>query len=241
LWRQSVKTLLVSVGAAAVLQTIILLPFIFGNDPNAVNRIISINIHAVDFYPVVSLNAYNLWFLLIDAPYLDQVPDTLRYGALTYKQWGLLFFFLAALLALFPLFIQSLRNLKQRQVFTEANTGLVMLSFGIIPLVFCYFNTQMHERYWHPAVLFLAAYGFVSRNYLLYVLVSVAYFLNLERILAHLNLKRYHILIFDARFIAGLFTLVILLALWYIYRQAQFRKNWQELVALPTKQKKINF
>lgn len=104
-----------------------------------------------------------------------------------------------------------------------------MLVFGVVPLLFCFFNTEMHERYWHPAILFLAAAAFITRTYLLYIIVSFAYFLNLERMMGFIQLKRYNVLVFDPRFIAGLFALVIVGTIWQIYKQADLRKNWLEL------------
>ena len=96
----------------------------------------------------------------------------------------------------------------------------------MIPLLFAFFNTQMHERYWHAAVLFLAAYGFLRRDYWPYVLVSVAYFLNLEGVLRFLQLKKYSVLIFDPRFVAGLFALAIVLGLIKLYRITPWRADW---------------
>jgi hypothetical protein len=98
--------------------------------------------------------------------------------------------------------------------------ALVLLSFGTIPLLFAFFNTQMHERYWHAAILFLAAYGFLRHDYLPYVLASVAYFLNLEGILRFLQLKNYGVLVFQPWFVAALFGLTILIAIVNIYRLA---------------------
>ena len=84
-----------------------------------------------------------------------------------------------------------------------------------------FFNTQMHERYWHASLLFLASYAFLSRNYWPFALVSVAYFLNLEATLHFLDLHNYKVLIFNSRFVAGIFALAIVLAFSSLYRLAR--------------------
>ena len=104
----------------------------------------------------------------------------------------------------------------------------VLLSCGLIPVFFAYFNTQMHERYWHAAVLFLGAYGLLRRDYLLYVLVSLGYFLNLEDLLHHLRPFRHNSIFFKAWFVATLFGLVIIIGLIKLYRLGTLRVGKHE-------------
>ena len=58
------------------------------------------------------------------------------------------------------------------------------------------------------------------------MLVSVAYFLNLEGVLRYLELKKYTVLVFDPRFVAGLFALTIVLGLIKLCRLMPWRENW---------------
>ncbi|QDA60916.1 hypothetical protein [Hymenobacter jejuensis] len=225
-WVQAPKKLLLTAGAVVALQVLILAPFIWGGDANYLSRIIEINTTAVDRYPFITMNAANVWYLLIPNSPLRDMPDTGTFMNITYKHWGLIMFFLAAGLALLPLFVAAVRSVLTGQRPGKEQLALVLLSFGLVPLLFTYFNTQMHERYWHAAVLFLAAYGFVTREYVLYAITSIAYFLNLESVMHFLGLKKYGILFFDYRFLAGLFTLVIVLGIWKIYRRAPLKEHW---------------
>jgi hypothetical protein len=68
----------------------------------------------------------------------------------------------------------------------------------------------MHERYSHPAFLFIIAYSFLRKSYYLYMIFSIAYFLNLEKALRAFDLH-YGIFIFGNRFIAGLYLITIII------------------------------
>ena len=148
-------------------------------------------------------------------------------------------FFAASALALLPLLLLTVRNLRRQRTapavaaaYSQDDFAQVLLSIGLIPLLFAFFNTQMHERYWHAAVLFLAAYGFLRRDYMLYIIVSVAYFLNLESVLRYLELRKYSVLVFEPRFVASLFALAIVVGLVKLYRLTAWRREWH-LIARP--------
>ncbi len=236
-WWHRPRRAALSLGAATLLGLLVLAPFIWGGDKNYLPRIIEINLTAAELYPVVSMNAYNFWYLLQPHGELLHVPDHLLVGPLSYHNWGLLFFCGASALALLPLLLLALRRLRQpaglggdvkaRGAELPADElARVLLSCGLIPLVFSYFNTQMHERYWHAALLLLAGYGFLRRAYGPYVLVSVAYFLNLEAVLRFLQLRNYKVLVFQPWFVAVLFGLAIGLSLWQLYRLTPWRAEW---------------
>ena len=218
---------LVRAGLAGTgLATLVLAPFIWGGWESYLPRIIAINLHAAETFPRVSMNAYNFWYLLLPASAPPETLDTLPFGGLTYRRWGLLLFFAGSALALWPLLRAAGRALRlPRPAAPPPAPGLalVLLSCGSIPLLFAFFNTQMHERYWHAAVLFLAAYGFQRRDYLPYALVSVAYYLNLEGVLHYLDLLHYGTLLFQPWFSASLFGLTLLVVLVKLYRLAPGR------------------
>ena len=209
--------------AGVALAALLLAPFVWGGWESYWPRILDLNLHAANLYPYISCNAYNAWYLAPGIPgVLTSTPDALPFAGLTYRQWGLLTFGAAAAVALAPLLAAAWR--AGRSCLKEVpSLPLVLLSAGIVPLLFTFFNTQMHERYWHPAVLFLAAYSFVRRDYLPLALVSVAYYLQLERVYQHLELLRYDTLLFNERFIAGLFAVLIALVIYKIYRLAPWR------------------
>lgn len=235
LWWQRPRRLLLSLGSGAVLATLVLAPFIWFGDENYLPHIIKINLEAANTYPMVSMNAFNLWYLVSDAGLdLSKVPDVVPFAGLTYHTWGLLLFFVASALALLPLLLLVVRTLRRpalpAAVAAEANRAdlaQALLSIGLIPLLFAFFNTQMHERYWHAAVLFLAAYGFLRRDYVPYVIVSVAYFLNLEAVLRYLQLRNYSVAVLDPRFVGGLFGIAIVLGLVKLYRLTNWRSEWR--------------
>ncbi|AYA38625.1 hypothetical protein D3Y59_17155 [Hymenobacter oligotrophus] len=212
-----------ALGIAVALQVLILTPFIWFGSINYGPRIAYINLHAADMYPHLYMGACNLWTIIApDSPLkvVENWTDLAVAHGLTYRQWGMLMFMGASAVALLPLLVLAWRSWRANRRPERAELALVLLSFGIIPLLATYFNTQMHERYWHPAVLFLAAYGFLTRRYWLYVLLSAAYFLQLETIMQYLKLKKYTVLLFDKYFIAGLFTLLVLGAMVELYWQA---------------------
>jgi hypothetical protein len=64
----------------------------------------------------------------------------------------------------------------------------------------------MHERYAHSAFIFITAYAFYRGRYGPYVLFSIAYLLNLERVLEWFELPSYGTLLFDPRLIAALYA-----------------------------------
>ncbi|GAB2946547.1 hypothetical protein GCM10027048_09400 [Hymenobacter coalescens] len=228
LWWQRPLRLAQAVGASALLLLALLAPFIWGAERSQLPRIIEMNFDVVDLVPVISANAFNFWHLVTSGLDLQNTSDAEPFWGLTYKTWGLLLFCLFSAVVLLPLLISTVRGLLHmrqhgRHAVAMPSMEVALLSVGLIPLVFCFFNTQMHERYWHACILFLAAYGFLTRRYWPYVLASVAYFFNLEAVLRFLQMKNYHVLIFQPWFVASLFALALLLALVYLYRQVLSR------------------
>lgn len=217
----SFKRLTLWIVIPVAIQLCILLPFIStGTIPNLMNVITG----SVGKYPVVSLNAYNIWDFLIKGDLLNTADDTI-YRGLSYKSWGLLMFFSTSALALFPLLKRGYTALVKRQDFFVPLEKLLLIC-ALIPLLFFYFNTQMHERYSHPAIAFLTAYSIYTGRYFITVLGSVAYFLNLERVLHFLQLHNYETVIFDRMFISGLYLLLIILLFIFLYkRETQIKEN----------------
>ncbi|GAB3878040.1 hypothetical protein GCM10028824_39200 [Hymenobacter segetis] len=233
LWAHRPWQLVRGSAAVAVVALLILTPFIWFSWENYVPRILDINLNATQTYPFVSVNAYNFWFLLAPEAAGGMVVDTMPLAGLTYHNWGLLLFGTASALALLPLLVMVLAQVRARRARYAAlptlNMAVVLLGCGLIPLAFAFFNTQMHERYWHAAMLFLAAYGFLRRDYWLLGLVSVAYFLNLEACLRFLELQNYQVLIFKPQFVAGLFGVALALGLFKLYRLMAWRTEWQHI------------
>ncbi|RZK61841.1 MAG: hypothetical protein EOO59_04080 [Hymenobacter sp.] len=209
----------------AGVQLAILAPYILAGK---MLEIIDFMQGAVGFYPKVSMNCYNMWALLLRD---FGVLDTRVWAGLTYKQWGLLSFLVASAVALLPLGLTTLHKLRSRTLFGRADAAPVLLSLGLIPLVFCFFNTQMHERYWHPALLFLGAHGILTRRYWLFFLFSGAYYMNLEAVLRfQLPPEVVHTtVLFWPKTIAWLFAAVLGGGVWQLYRPARLRATWQQV------------
>ncbi len=169
-------------------------------------------IHMNNIYPTVTVNAGNIWTLLFTTN-PDEVSDQLTQFGLSYKQWGLLMFAVSYALILFPLLRQFYQLRKGLRA--AFDPSLVLLTAGLVPIVFYFFNTEMHERYAHPSVLLLAAYALSSGDFIPYITASVANlwvmdkFLKLYGLYTHISLE----------LIAFLFLLVLVWGVVQLYRQ----------------------
>lgn len=225
-WRNSIRVFVKSIGAAAVLQMLVLFPFIWAGEKNALARIIEMNTNtSVGMENFISMHAFNMWTLLLNDKVWDR--DSVVYMGISYHTWGRVIFLLSSIVVLLPVFFQAIRNIFDKDFFrlNKSSWTLIMLSCAVLPLVSTFFNTRMHERYWHASIVFFATYGFLSRSYWLYVLVSVAYFLTLESVMHFLNLQNYSVLVFKPQFIAALFGIAIIGSLYKIYTCKEFHEN----------------
>ena len=82
----------------------------------------------------------------------------------------------------------------------------------------------MHERYSHPTIIFIACYAILSNRYLIYSLISVAYFLNLEFCLNFQPFADYNSILYNKLFISILYLIAIVL----IYKDL-FNVNFKKL------------
>lgn len=168
------KNLALWIGSLALIQTAILLPFI---STSTVGKMWSVVTESFGKYPSVSMFAFNFWdfFFWKD---LKTVSDQSKILGLTYKNWGLLLFFASSSCALFPL-IRSVYSTLFTQKKQKETIDTLLLVGALIPLLFFFFNTQMHERYSHPALLFVMIYSIRNKQIVLPILISIAYLLNL--------------------------------------------------------------
>jgi len=181
------KRLIPAAAGAVAVQLLILSPFILKGTVGQVWRVLT---SLVDFYPSPALGAFNIWFLLLPDVNLESMmnlSDQARFGAFTYKQWGLLMFAAAMLLSIWP-YLKYLKFRYINRIAAEFPLEKVFLMTALVALSFYFFNTQMHERYAHPAMLPLAAYTFLTRRWWPFIIISIAYGLNLERICWYLHL-----------------------------------------------------
>lgn len=206
--QKSYKKTFLGIAGILFVQVLIIMPFWLAGD---ISKLLHVVFGSVGKFPVVSMNAYNFWLLTLNNNLnLTQVPDSTIYLGITYKHWGLMLFFISSFGALFHFIAPLWKSVVKKEVNTFSFREL-LISSALIPLVFFFFNTQMHERYSHPALIFLAAYALLYKRLFLLVLGSAAYFLNLEDLLQVMQTNNYGTLIFMARFIAGLYAVLILL------------------------------
>jgi Gpi18-like mannosyltransferase len=207
-----------ALGFGIVLQILIFLPFLLDGK---LQQVINVVINSAGFYPKISMNAYNLWYLLL-GPLQAEGSDQQILFILSYRIWGLILFVGSLILTLFPIFKLLKENLKTKHplAFNKSLVSTVFLSAGIIALSFFFFSTEMHERYVHAAIIMLGIYSLIKNRYLAYVIVSIAYFLNLERILGFLSSVDHTSPIFGSRFVASLYLLGIIICFGYLYEQS---------------------
>lgn len=206
----SVKKLIFYIFTVLLTQTLIILPFILSENYLEVWNVIK---GSMGKYPFVSMNAYNFWEFPMQGSVM-YVIDSNKFIGISYKIWGLLLFTSTSGLALLPLMKNTYLSIQSK---TQIHFPLekYLLLCALIPLLFFYFNTQMHERYSHPALIFLVAYSLRTQKSFISILVTCAYFLNMEGVLQFLQLHDYETLIFNRYFISFLYILSIV----YIYVQ----------------------
>ena len=187
------------------LQILILSPFMFSGTLDKLWLVVT---GSVGKYPVVSMNAYNIWDFILSGD-LFTMSDSKTFIGISYKQWGVFMFFATSCIALFPLLKSGYLSIKRKIDFNFPLEKFLLIC-SIIPLLFFYFNTQMHERYSHPAIEFLVAYSLYSKKPFIMINGCFAYFLNLEGVLKYMHLPNYGTLIFNRDFISTLYIITIL-------------------------------
>jgi Gpi18-like mannosyltransferase len=200
-----IKTILIGIFSMLACQFLILFPFILNG---SVEKVWAVVTDSMGRFPVVSLSASNLWHLLTNkAPY--SIQNTEIFIVFSYKTIGYFLFFTFSFLALFPLTQATFHSLKNKSKMNISLEKLLLIG-ALIPLLFFYLNTQMLERYSHPALIFLIAYCIIKENFWLGFLGCFAYFSNLECVLKHFEFSNYEALPFNPKFTAVLFSLTIL-------------------------------
>ena len=141
-------------------------------------------------------------------------------------------FFATSFIALLPLLRSTLDTVRtgnsELHKFTRERLWLIC---ALVITLFYFFNTQMHERYVHPAFIFIIAYAFYTRKVFPLILFSVAYFLTLEDFLRYLELPNYETLIFNDMFIAWLYAVIIVYLFVMLFRRPQVSKAYNKPTA----------
>ena len=223
-WLYSVrkyKTLFTGLGAAALLQFIIVIPFL---NTGGISKLFGFAAHAVDLYPRLSICAFNIWYLIVPGnPYFINDKDI--FVVVSYKTLGLILFTISAALVLWPL-LKKMWKLRKEQLLPDEQTyNLLFLGTGLLCLFFFYFNSQMHERYANPIIIFFFFYGVASKNYKLYILASIPYYLSLDKSFPdYLPVVHYKI-IFASKMIALWYTATVIYGSYLYFKLNQHFQN----------------
>lgn len=202
-----------------VLQVIAILPFLSGTG-FSVFEIIG---RSTDYYNSISRNAYNIWYFIFTDPF--NTPDD------TLIAWAF-----GGVMAV--LFVLALLQLLERITIWQ--------SAAIASLIFFVFLTRMHERYAHAAMVFSGILFFTSPPLLkrggvnkvplsfgerdlgsgalaAFILISLAYLLNLEAVMQMFNKSlafgiNYNSFLFNPKLIATLYVISLILLLYNIIK-----------------------
>lgn len=203
------KKLLYTGFVVLIIELMILYPFFRAGDIGLVKNVIK---NSFGKYPFVSYGAFNFWFLVQDINVYTAAitPDSKEIFGVTMNRWGFLFFCFFSFWALFHFAKNYFLNFYSK-IKLQFSLEKTLLSASLIPLIFFFFNTQMHERYSHPAFLFLVAYAILYKDFLPYLIGSLAHFLSLEYIHRYFNLGAniYDLFFFKTIFIASLYLITI--------------------------------
>lgn len=209
----SVKSTLKGILVSLLVQVVLLIPFMRAH---TLKKLWAVVLDSGGYYPYASMNGFNLWHLVLKGN-PSTIWDTDKAFGLSYKFIGFALFLIVSGVTLFPLIVKTIRTMVVK-VRPRNYQELMFLSTGMIAIVFFFFNTEMHERYSHPAMIFLFFYSTYRRKFGLYILVSVAYLLNVEKVLGYYSSIAHHTAIFEPKFIASLFLLALVIGITNIYK-----------------------
>jgi Gpi18-like mannosyltransferase len=229
------KFLAIHLLAIIGIQALILLPFAISG--NFFETIQALATRSIDKYPTLSRNAYNIWYYLVSDPFT--FPDSRTVFHVPLKYWGMALFFTASAMVMLPLFLAvnngAFENLKRNE-----RLGTIFQVAALVTIAFFLFNTQMHERYVHPAVLFSGLFMLLTKRPIVYMLVSIGYLLNMEAVMKYLryfdslvgiNFNHTEWLIFWPEFIATLFLVAFLWGSFEFYHTFfSFKNNAPETI-----------
>jgi hypothetical protein len=213
------KIFLKSLGLGAALVLLIIAPFLLSGEFSNLWRVLT---GAVGSYPYISLHAFNFWQLMFPGKDLVWVTDASLVFGITLRNAGLILYLASLVLSLFPLarFVKKQGAARMETYGTRDFASWVFLSTGLICLDFFFFNTQMHERYIHPAILFFGLSALLSGSYFSFVTISLAYFLSLDLLIQRMKFpEAVYALpgLFNPLTIAILYLLTLVTGLYRLY------------------------
>lgn len=215
------KILVQSLVAEIVIVLLIISPFLAAGEIQNLWRVIT---GAVGNYPYISLHACNMWHLIFPNKDLMWVPDNSLVLGITLRNIGFILYILFLFISLYPMhrFLQRERKNENKFILNSDFATVLFLSAGLICLDFFFFNTEMHERYIHPAILFFGLSALLSRKYIPFIIISLAYFLNMEMLLHQLEFPDF---VYNFPGLFNSFTIAILYLITLICGHIQIYKK----------------
>lgn len=219
------KAAAVQLGILAGVQVLIFFPFwMAGRLPETFHALTT---RSIDHFPVLSMNAYNFWHFVTDDPYT--FPDNKTVLGIPLKVWGIMQFWASSAMVMMPM-VLAVANGAFDNLRRDQRLGTVFQVSALISLGFFLFNTQMHERYVHPALLFSGLFALITGRCNVFLLITVGYLLNLEAVMRYMRyfderwlgftINYEHIFLFEPRFVAGNFMIA------YIYGAIEFYRTF---------------
>ncbi len=221
--KEGFSKFLISLFLVFIIEALILLPFIV---TGRLNQVMNVVLGAVGHYPYPTVGAFNMWSLVLYNTSIEGMlglSDAIKFAGLTYQQIGRILFFSSSLIAIFPLMQYAYKKYVNPEEAPYLLSNIFLIA-ALVVLSFYYFNTQMHERYVHPAIILLAVYGFLSNRYFPLLGCSIAYFLNMERITWYLALHKdtyMTSILFEPKLIASFYLIIILYLFYLLYGKKQ--------------------
>ena len=210
-----------------LVQTLLVLPFVLVGDGGLIIKVLT---SAIGRWPYVTVGANNVWSLFLGYS-SSGIVDTEPFLFADYRTVGTLMFLGFSAIVLSPLLVLTLRKLARGGEFDKDFLGLLCLSAALAYFGFYFFNTQMHERYIHPAMSCLFVYAALSRSRVAFsalLLLSLAYFSNLDSyvMLIYFDWK---FRIFNAYTISYAYSLLGLTLLFLLFRETRRSLKKQEI------------
>lgn len=208
------KTVFYTIASVVALQIVLFIPWL-GN--NGISKLFSFASHAVDLYNRLSICAFNIWYLIVPRNHYF-INDKDTFILISYKATGLIMFSAAAACVIWPM-LKNMWQLRKNNLLPDSiNYQHIFLGTGLLCLYFFYFNTQMHERYANPIIIFFFFYGVVSGNYKLYILASIPYFLSLDKCFPNYLPVHHYKIIWADKIIALWYTATLINGSWLWWR-----------------------
>ncbi|MGL4630567.1 MAG: hypothetical protein ACRCVT_05100 [Leadbetterella sp.] len=219
---KKIKFVLFSFMSIIIVQILIVLPFYLAGDFDSLWFAVK---SSVGRYPLLSMSAYNMWFLF----FKDSLTtlDAKGFWGHSYHAYGLLLFLCFSGLSLLPSSVNLFKKVILRKQTIPYPTEKYFLVVSICFICFFFFNTQMHSRYTHPVLYFTLAYLMLTNRWIPLILMSLAYFLNIEGFgkIFKGNVAEFEVIWFQPWFVACIYLALLIVCFFYLFSPPKVNKS----------------